>query len=41
MDSEWKYYNHALISALPPHESPHLEATKEKGFWKIGGGIHY
>ena len=38
MDSEWKYYNHALISALPPHESPHLEATKEKGFWKIGGG---
>lgn len=34
----WKYYNHALIPALPPHVCPDLEVLNSKGFWKKWGG---
>ena len=30
----WKYYNHALVSALPPHMTPDLDVLNDKSFWK-------
>lgn len=38
MLKEWKYYNHALMSAKLPHEVPNLEIFKKKNFWKNEGG---
>lgn len=34
----WKYYNHALISALPPDKIPPLESLENRAFWKKWGG---
>lgn len=30
----WKYYNHALVSDVAPHESPSLEIFDDKLIWK-------
>lgn len=35
---DWKYYNHAAISSLEPHEVPDLSCVKDKSIWKVGGG---
>lgn len=35
----WKYYNHALISALPPDKIPPLESLENRAFWKKWGGV--
>lgn len=37
MRDEWKYYNHQLVSALPPDEIPCLENLESKDFWKNWG----
>lgn len=36
---EWKYYNHALIPSIAPHEVPDLTPLKDGTIWKIGGGV--
>lgn len=38
MLKDWKYYNHALISAKLPHEVPNLDRIKDKKFWKNKNG---
>ena len=35
---DWKYYNHAVISTLGPHEEPDLTCINNGDVWKIGGG---
>ena len=35
--SDWKYYNHAAISSLSPHEEPNLEPIKDGSIWHIEG----
>lgn len=40
-DGEWKYYNHAVISAVEPHEVPNLTRIKNKSIWKIKDGIPF
>lgn len=35
---DWKYYNHAVIPAVEPHEEPDLSCIKDKSIWKVGGG---
>lgn len=35
---DWKYYNHAIISSLEPHEEPVFSDLKSRIIWKIGGG---
>ena len=37
--NDWKYYNHAVIPAVEPHEKPDLACIKDKSIWKVGGGI--
>ena len=34
---DWKYYNHAVISTLGPHEEPDLTCINNGDVWKIGG----
>ena len=35
----WRYYNHALISNLAPHETPDTTLIEDKMVWKsVGGG---
>ena len=36
--NDWKYYNHAVIPAVEPHEKPDLACIKDKSIWKVGGG---
>ena len=38
---DWKYYNHAVIPAVEPHEEPDLSCIKDKSIWKVGGGIPF
>lgn len=33
---DWKYYNHAVIPAVEPHEEPDLSCIKDKSIWKVG-----
>lgn len=33
----WKYYNHAAVSTVAPHEIPDLTPIKDKTIWKIDG----
>ena len=35
--SDWLYYNHAVIPATPPHETPNLLPIKNGSIWKING----
>lgn len=35
--NDWKYYNHAVIPAVEPHEKPDLACIKDKSIWKVGG----
>lgn len=35
---DWKYYNHAVIPAVEPHEEPDLSCIKDRSIWKVGGG---
>lgn len=30
---DWKYYNHAVIPAVEPHEEPDLSCIKDKSIW--------
>lgn len=32
--NEWRYYNHAVVSALPPHRTPDTGILQHKVFWK-------
>ena len=34
----WKYYNHAAISTVAPHEDPDMVPIKNGNIWKISGG---
>lgn len=34
----WKYYNHAAIPTMAPHEEPDLQPLRDKSIWKIGEG---
>lgn len=34
---DWKYYNHAIIPAVEPHEKPDLSCIKDRTIWKVGG----
>ena len=34
---DWKYYNHAVIPAVEPHEQPDLTCIRDKSIWKVGG----
>lgn len=38
MQTEWKYYNHAVIPKTAPHEEPDLEPINNGTIWKMGGG---
>ena len=31
---EWKYYNHAMIPTVAPHEEADVETIYSKDFWK-------
>ena len=33
----WKYYNHAMIPAVPPHEAPDMRPIENGNIWKRGG----
>ena len=33
----WKYYNHAIIPDVEPHEEPDVLPVKNGNIWKIGG----
>lgn len=33
----WKYYNHALLPEVAPHEIPNLELLKKKEIWRAKG----
>ena len=35
---DWKYYNHAVVSNLEPHEVPDLSCVKDKSIWREWGG---
>ncbi len=35
--NDWKFYNHAVIPAVEPHEQPDLTCIKDKSIWKVGG----
>lgn len=35
----WKYYNHAMIPAVPPHEAPDMRPIENGNIWKRGGGV--
>lgn len=35
--NSWKYYNHALISGLAPHETPNVECLNEQKIWRKVG----
>lgn len=32
----WKYYNHAMIPAVPPHEVPDMRPIESGNIWKGG-----
>lgn len=34
----WRYYNHSLLPATPPHIPANTNALRQKGFWKEQGG---
>lgn len=34
---DWKYYNHAIIPAVEPHEKTDLSCIKDRTIWKVGG----
>ncbi len=34
----WKYYNHAMIPAISPHETPAMRPVENGDIWKAGGG---
>lgn len=36
---DWKYYNHAVLPTVEPHEVPDISCIKDRSIWKIGGGI--
>ena len=36
--ADWKYYNHALISTLPPHEVPDITQLANKDGWQNDSG---
>lgn len=36
---DWKYYNHAVIPSVEPHEEPDMSCIKDRSIWKVGGGI--
>lgn len=38
---DWKYYNHAIIPAVEPHEKPDLSCIKDRTIWKVGGVYHF
>lgn len=33
---DWKYYNHAVIPSVEPHEVPDTSCIKDRSIWKIG-----
>ena len=35
---EWLYYNHAFVSALPPHQTPDTSVLHSRRFWRSSGG---
>lgn len=35
---DWKYYNHAVIPAVEPHEKPDLSCIENRLIWKVSGG---
>lgn len=35
-ESDWKYYNHAIISACAPHVIPDMELLVNRRIWKMG-----
>jgi hypothetical protein len=30
----WRYYNHAMIPTIPPHESVNTACVEDKSIWK-------
>lgn len=34
---DWKYYNHAVIPSVEPHEEPDMSCIKDRSIWKVGG----
>ena len=37
----WKYYNHAAIPTMAPHEEPDISSIIDGDIWKIGGVLRY
>jgi hypothetical protein len=35
----WKYYNHAAIPTIAPHENPYMDPIEDGTIWNIDGGI--
>ena len=34
---DWRYYNHAAVSSVPPHVTPDLSPIKDGSIWRING----
>lgn len=37
-ENKWKYYNHAVIPTIAPHEIPDVQPIMDGSIWKSGGG---
>ena len=35
---DWKYYNHAVVPSVEPHETPDISCIKDRSIWKGEGG---
>lgn len=35
---DWKYYNHAVVPSVEPHETPDISCIKDRSIWKVEGG---
>lgn len=33
----WKYYNHAAIPTVAPHENPDITPIEDKSIWQLDG----
>lgn len=34
----WRYYNHAAIPSIPPHEELDTSVIEDGSIWRLGGG---
>ena len=37
----WKYYNHAAIPTVAPHEPVNIQPVKNGTIWRMGGGYSF